>query len=86
MRPARRVVHDRLDAAEGRGVDRGLGRVPVHPRQQVQQTREAGGLKESRHEAVRLRPQRDLEAVKTPNPPVDIFITCGKLQLEKGET
>ena len=83
VRPARGVVHDRLDAAESRGVNGGLCRVPVHPRQQVQETRQARGLEESRHEAVRLRPQRDLETVKTPNPLMDIFIICGKLQLQQ---
>ena len=82
VRPPGGVVHDRLDAAESCGVDGGLGRVPVHPRQQVQQTRQPGALEEPRHKAVRLRPQRDLETVKTPDPLVNLFITCGKLQLE----
>ena len=83
VRPANGVVHDGLDAAKGGGVDGGLGGVPVHPGQQVQETCQAGGLQEPGHEAVRLRPERDLEAVKTPTPLMDVLVRTGKLQLKR---
>ena len=64
--PANGVVHDGLDAGQGHGVDVGLRRVPVHPRQQVEQTVQAIGLQEAGHETVRLSPQRNLKTIETP--------------------
>lgn len=45
-----------------------LSGLVVHGGQKVEQLNEAVGLDEPRHEAVGLRPQRDLEAVQAPRP------------------
>ena len=82
MSPPRGVVHDRLDTPEGRRVDARLGRLPVHPRQQVQETGEAAGLQEPRHKTVRLRPQSNLKTVKTSASLSNLLVSIWKLQLQ----
>ena len=81
VRPANAVVHDRLDTAQRCGVDAGLSSVPVHPRQQVEETVETTGLQEPGHEAVRLSSESNLETIETPTSLRHLFIGVGKLQL-----
>ena len=84
LRQTHRVVHESLHTAQRHRVDVGLSRVPVQPGQEAQQAIQTLRLHEPRHEAVRLSPQGDLEAVETPAPLEQLVTAAGKLQLTRG--